>query len=177
MGRDERLITRARTERGIIAWAYQVASTPGYGCQALGEVRGGGHSPLDAHAEAAWVLRQVDALAGMERLVVIANYAADKPARVRLCFCLEDMFPDADAGLVHQLVADWCGGGKSSERELCRRTGLPERSVARLAGRITGALMSWDWLAMRTIGQAFRDRGWVGDYHVDKCDASDYSLT
>lgn len=159
---EQQLITRATTPRGILAWAFAVAATPGYGQgKYLGEIGGGNQTAMDAHAEAAWVLRVVDTQPDYLRCLLRASYGHQGGQIARLQVLVCDALPDSPSGLIERVVRDWCGGGKSSERELADAAGMSRGVVAREAGTVHGVLRAWDWLAMTGVGREFRDRGWL----------------
>lgn len=161
----QQLITRAQTARGIVAWAYAVTSSSTYQSPALFGAPSGrtGLQPLDAHAEAAWILRQV-ALLPTEtlRLMVAANYGQDAGSLMRLVpWLLSGCQSDAERALMPRAAAEYCGRGKPSERELAEACGLSRPVVAREYARMCGRLYGYDDLAMTMLAAMFRERGWL----------------
>lgn len=162
----QRLITRAQTARGIVVWAYAVSSTSVCRSPALMPMPSSHDRlhPLDAHAEAAWILRQVELLPQTLRLMLAANYGRDAGAAMLLtAWLLSECQSEAERALMPTAVAEYCGAGRLSERELAEASGLSRHVVTREYGRLCGRLYGYDDVAMQMLGTMFRERGWLGE--------------
>lgn len=159
------LITRAKTARGIVVWAYAVSSTPVCKSPQLMPMpaSGMGLRPLDAHAEAAWILRQVRMLPNQTlRLMVAANYGDDKAAEhLALSWLRDGCQTEIERVLMPFAFSEYCRRGKQSERELALATGLSQYIIAREYGRVCGTVFGYDAMAMQILAQMFQARGWM----------------
>lgn len=146
---------------GLLRSAYTVTSTDGYASHTIYKTPGSGHSFVDILTEAAWIIRQVDALpTATLRNVVMARHGCDAMARRRLADHLVVLHRANNAVAIFS-VADFCGMGRASEREIAEAAGLSRSEVARHYSRMMGVLDGMDAEAISMLYLAFRDRGWV----------------
>lgn len=155
------LLCNRRSVSGLLRHAFFIASTEGSTCQPIYKTPGSGHQFVDVLTEAAWIIRQVDNLPTASlRNICYASYGCDATSRRRLVDMLVYRHSANDALAVFA-VADVCGLGRQSERDMAEAAGLGRAEASRQYHRLVGVLDGLDAEASSALFSAFRDRGWI----------------